>query len=150
MLEAGSTFGRYRIERELGAGGMGHVYEAQDTLLRRRVALKVVKARDDMREASARLLREARAAAALRHPNAVAVFDVGEADGVAFIAMELVAGRTLARYMRDAAVTQPQKLAWLLGTARALAAAHRESIVHRDVKPENVMVTEDGSIKVLD
>src|SRR5690349_3593775 len=150
MLVAGSTFGRYRIERELGAGGMGHVYEAQDTLLRRRVALKVVKARDDMRESRARLLREARAAAALRHPNAVAVFDIGEVDGVTFIAMEVIEGQSLRRSLRDPSVTRETKLRWLVSIADVLAAAHDVALVHRDIKPDNVMVCADGTIKVLD
>ncbi len=159
MLAVGSTFGRYRIERELGAGGMGQVYAAQDTLLRRPVALKIVRPRDGdpddtlAKEGAARLLREARSAAALKHPNAVGVFDVGEIDGVSFIAMELALGRTLATFIGVAAsagVPVQTKLQWLVGVARALAAAHRENIVHRDVKPENVMVCDDGSIKVLD
>jgi tRNA A-37 threonylcarbamoyl transferase component Bud32 len=154
MLAPGSTFGRYRIVRALGAGGMGQVYEARDTTLRRDVALKVV--RDERADASAvseearaRLLREARAAAALHHPNAIAVYDVGEHDGVAFIAMELARGQTLRARLHGGA-SLGERVAWLEGVARALGAAHDEGIVHRDVKPDNVMVCEDGSVKVLD
>ncbi|HEY8077070.1 MAG TPA: serine/threonine-protein kinase [Labilithrix sp.] len=146
MLAVGSTFGRYRIERAIGAGGMGRVYEVEDTLLRRRVALKVVSAGE---HAAARILREARAAAALKHPNAVDVYDVGEIDGVAYIAMELVEGETLSAHAASP-VALEQKVRWLVEIASALDAAHRVGLVHRDVKPDNVMVTRDGSVKVLD
>ncbi len=152
-LEPGSTFGRYRIGDALGEGGMGVVYGAHDTVLRREVALKVLStaaSERDPAEARARLLREARAAAALVHPSAVSIFDVGEADGMPFIAMELVAGRSLRACLEDGAASREARLRWLVSLAEVLGAAHAIGLVHRDVKPENVVVRDDGSIKVLD
>lgn len=153
MLTPGETFDRYEVESLLGEGGMGRVYRARDTKLDRRVALKVVRlgdpdgAREELR---ARLVREARAAAKLEHPNAVVVHDVGEVDGVPYIVMEYLAGDTLRAHVGDERVTLERKVAWLAAAARGLAHAHDRGIVHRDVKPENVMLTEDGRIKVLD
>jgi serine/threonine-protein kinase len=126
---------------------MGAVWRAYDTLLRRDVALKVL---SDDREARARLLREARAAAALKHPNAVAVFDVGEHEDTTFIAMEVIEGRSLRRFVGDSSVALDKKLRWLHSIADVLGAAHRAGLVHRDIKPENVMVCADDTIKVLD
>ncbi len=159
MLKPGDTFDRYTIEVPLGQGGMGCVYRAHDTRLGRRVALKVIS--DGPRDgpahadANARLLREARAAAALDHPNAVSIFDVGELDGAPYIAMELVSGRTLREAVGESSSSTPStpvetRAAWLSDVARALSAAHRSGLVHRDIKPENVMVRDDGVIKVLD
>ena len=155
MLKPGDTIERYTIEAVIGQGGMGCVYRAHDTRLDRRVALKVLladeRADDTNRsEAKARLLREARLAAALDHPNAVAIYDVGEVDSTPFIAMELVAGRTVRDSIGDSAVPIKERIGWLLDMARALSAAHRAGLVHRDVKPENVMVRPDGRVKVLD
>ncbi|MFI5297643.1 MAG: serine/threonine-protein kinase, partial [Polyangiales bacterium] len=153
-LGAGDRVGRYRIEGEVGAGGMGRVYRAFDETLHRRVALKVLLAPmeldvDARREAVARLIREARAAAALHHENVVSVFDVGEHEGLPFIAIELVDGLPLRALIATASVEQ--KLAWLLQVARALEAAHDAGIVHRDIKPENVIVrAKDRVAKVLD
>jgi serine/threonine-protein kinase len=141
------------VEDVLGEGGMGRVYRALDTKLGRKVALKVIAmAEDDPNagERKARLLREARAAAALDHPNAVAIFDVGEINGVSFIAMELVTGRLLRRSMRSGDIEWPERVRWLVEIASALAAAHRNGIVHRDIKPDNVMIHSDGRAKVLD
>ena len=150
MLEPGVKFERYTIEALLGQGGMGRVYRAEDGRLGRRVALKVISERLASPEASARLVREARAAAALDHPNAVAVFDVGEHEGVPYIVMELVDGRTLREAMGDVGATLSARVGWLADAGRALAAAHRKGLVHRDVKPENVMLRHDGVVKVLD
>jgi len=151
----GETFGKYTIESDLGEGGMGRVYVARDPVLDRRVALKVVRTDDRgdeaaRTEANARLFREARAAAKLDHPNVVAVFDMGEVEGTPYLAMELVKGRTLREAAADPSVSVERKLGWLTDVGRALAAAHRAGIVHRDVKPENVMVRDDGVVKVLD
>jgi serine/threonine protein kinase len=154
-LEPGERFDRYVIENLLGEGGMAQVYCARDPRLHRRVALKVLRL-DSNREpefsadASNRVLREARAAAALDHPNAVSVFDVGEADGQLFISMELVVGKSLRTFVNDAAVRWEAKLRWMVDAARALGAAHERGLVHRDVKPENIMVRSDGVVKVLD
>jgi eukaryotic-like serine/threonine-protein kinase len=138
------------------------VYRAFDPRLDQQVALKVLRGdergareKSDERDtgatgATARLLREARAAAALGHPNAVAIFDLGEVNGEAFIAMELVSGRTLRAFIGQPLVPIATRLRWLYEVARVLAAAHRAGLVHRDVKPENVMIRDDGDIKVLD
>ena len=154
MLEPGRTFGRYVIESLLGQGGMGQVYRAQDTRLHRRVALKILLApRGDeaqWEEAKTRMLREARAAAALEHPNAVGIYDLGAVDDTPYIAMEYVPGKGLQEYVGDGATAWETKLRWLLDVASALAAAHEAGIVHRDVKPENVRIRDDGRVKVLD
>jgi tetratricopeptide (TPR) repeat protein len=156
-LDRGQMFARYRIDELLGQGGMGQVYGAYDTVLRRRVALKVLRPSNDKGsgdfdpgEAASRILREARAAAALDHRSAVAIFDVGEHEGVPFIAMERVNGTPLRSYVGDDRIPLGQKARWLVEIARVLGAAHAAGLVHRDVKPENVMVCKDRSIKVLD
>ena len=153
----GDRFGRYIIGPLLGQGGMGEVRRAEDTLLVRAVALKIL-LHDEAwgagvspsPEAVARLMREARAAAALDHPNAVAIFDVGEEGDHPYIAMELIDGVTLRALVGDEEQPLDRRIRWSLEVARALAAAHRRGIVHRDVKPENVMVRDDGVVKVLD
>ncbi len=157
MFQPGDMFDRYRIEAMLGEGGMGLVYRAYDTRLHRRVALKVVRPEvahegegNTLSEAAHRLMREGKAASAFSHPNAVAVLDVGEIDGTPYIAMELVHGRALNEFIGDERVPLEQRVEWLVDVARGLGAAHRKGIVHRDVKPENVMVADDGTIKVLD
>jgi serine/threonine-protein kinase len=152
-LASGDTLDRYRIEELLGAGGMGCVYRAHDPRLQRRIALKVIATPSgdpQAAELTARLLREARAAAALDHPHAVVVHDAGEAGGLAFIAMELVTGRTLRQCIGETAIPWPRRVRWLVEIASALAAAHRAGLIHRDVKPENVMIRDDGRAKVLD
>jgi serine/threonine-protein kinase len=149
MRKPGEQIDRYVIEAPLGRGGMGEVYEATDTALGRRVALKVIAPGADP-DANQRMLREARAAAAFEHPHAVVVYDVGEAGGETFLAMELVRGAALRSFVGDADVPVGRRLRWLVDVARALGAAHRHGIVHRDVKPDNVMIREDGSAKVLD
>ena len=163
MLRPGDRFSRYRIEKMLGEGGMGLVYRAYDTELDRRVALKVVHAnvarahattsseRDrSLSEAAQRLLREGREAAGFNHPNAVSVIDVGEVEGTPYIAMELVSGRTLRTYVGDRAISMDRRIAWLAQIAEGLEAAHLRGLVHRDVKPENVMVCNDGTVKLMD
>ncbi|MDC0740191.1 serine/threonine-protein kinase [Polyangium mundeleinium] len=150
----GESFDRYVIESLLGEGGMGEVYRAEDTRLRRRIALKVLRKGDEADSetwgrAVARMLREARAVAALSHPGIVAIYDVGEHDGAPFIAMELVEGRPL-RALVGGDEPLGTRLRLLLEIARALSAAHQAGLVHRDVKPENVVVRGDGAVKVLD
>ena len=154
MPDIGDSVDRYIVEAVLGEGGMGRVYRALDPRLKRRVALKVLLAdRADpngQTAGSARMLREARAAAAFNHPNVVAIYDVGEVDGSPFIAMELVGGNTLRTYVGDPGLDVATRVAWLLDVARGLGAAHRSGLVHRDIKPDNVMVTTDGVVKILD
>jgi serine/threonine-protein kinase len=134
---------------------MGQVYRAYDELLRRRVALKLLHGSDvtddatKQNEALERVLREARMAAALDHPNVVSIFDVGEHEGVAFIVMEFVLGQSLRALIRGESPIET-RVQWLADVARALSAAHRAGLVHRDIKPENVMVRNDGVAKVLD
>jgi serine/threonine-protein kinase len=153
-LRPGDTFDRYVIEAPLGEGGMGEVYQARDTRLHRRVALKLLR-REGAADTAAwqramdRMLREARAAAALSHPHTVAIYDIGEMDGAPYLAMEFIDGVTL-RQLIAGSSSSPRRLSWLVDVARALSAAHREGLVHRDIKPENVMLRDDGMIKVLD
>jgi len=154
MPEIGQLIDRYVVEAVLGEGGMGRVYRAMDPRLGRRVALKVLLARGaseaDRAVAAARMVREARSAAGFNHPNVVAIYDVGEVGGSPFIAMELIEGASLRAYVSDPSVTNEQRLHWLLDVARGLDAAHRTGLVHRDIKPDNVMITPDGVVKILD
>ncbi|HLM71099.1 MAG TPA: serine/threonine-protein kinase, partial [Polyangiaceae bacterium] len=149
----GDKFDRYTIEELLGEGGMGVVYRALDAKLERKVALKVLRSAksdaDTWGRAVARMLREARAAAALSHPNAVGIYDVGEHDGTPYLAMELIEGAPL-RSRIGADIPLSTRLRWLADVARALSAAHRAGLVHRDIKPENILLRSDGVIKVLD
>ncbi len=144
--------GRYELRRRLGSGGMGEVYEAWDQVLQREVALKLL--RDDLPAGSqgrARMLREARMAATLTHPNVCVVHDVGEMNGRPFVTMELLDGVTLRRALtRQGALGLMQVGQVARGIAGALAAAHGRGIIHRDIKPENIMLLHDGRVKVLD
>ncbi len=145
------TAGRYRLAGPLGAGGMGVVYRAHDPSLDREVALKFLtddSARDET--ARLRLLREARAAATLNHPNILTIHEVGEAEGRLFIAMELVHGQSLQHRLRTGPLAPSTALDYGIQIADALAHAHERGVVHRDLKSANVMVTPDGRIKVLD
>src|ERR1700722_17452885 len=129
-LRPGDRFGRYQLIDLLGRGGMGEVYSAEDTLLVRRVALKVLHPPPeepagepgDKSRGGRRVLRGARAAASLDHPNAVAIYDVGEVDGVAFLAMELVPGKTLLDFVGDESTSLQRRLRWLIDIAGALGA----------------------------
>jgi eukaryotic-like serine/threonine-protein kinase len=145
-----SRVAHFRIERRLGAGGMGVVYRAVDEKLERTVALKVLRGGfDSSPEHVRRFRREARSAAAIPHPNIAAVFEIGEADGHVFIAMELVEGQTLRACILDGlSITESLDIAKAIG--RGLARAHEKGIVHRDLKPENVMVSGSGDAKILD
>lgn len=150
-LDPGTKLGRYEIRSKLGEGGMGEVYLARDTELDRKVALKILPAEvAAQRDRMQRFVREAKAAAALNHPNIAHVYEIGEVDNLHFIAMEFVDGVTL----REKIYLQPSELQKLLRllqhTAEGLAKAHAAGIVHRDLKPDNIMVTRDGHAKILD
>ncbi len=150
-MYAGATVGPYHILRQLGAGGMGVVWLAEDTRLNRKVALKTVKtADDDTTEGRQRLMREARAAAALNHPHIATVHDVLDVEGKVIVVFEYVEGDTLAARLQRApmSVAEAVEVAWQL--ADALAAAHSQGVIHRDLKPSNVVLGPDGRAKVLD
>src|SRR4051812_7248074 len=150
-MNSGEQIGKYRLERELGSGGMGTVWLAHDTELDRKVALKVLRpalAGDDT--AQARLLREARAMAKLRHPNVITVFDAETIGGRDLVAMELVDGENMATWLAGER-TEAQIMDVLLGAGRGLAAAHAAGMVHRDFKPHNVLVERrSGRVLVTD
>jgi eukaryotic-like serine/threonine-protein kinase len=150
-LAAGTRLGPYEILSPLGAGGMGEVYRARDTRLGRDVAIKVLpEGLAGSPEALARFASEARAVAALSHPNILALFDVGETDGVHYAVSELLEGETLRTAMAHGPMPPRRALDVARDIADGLAAAHEKGIVHRDVKPENVFLTKDGRTKVLD
>jgi serine/threonine-protein kinase len=150
MADPAELAGRYTLKALLGRGGMGEVYEAWDSRLRRAVAIKLP--RSDARDVSFadRVLKEARTAAALNHPNVVAIYDVGVDAGVTYIVMELVSGTSLRALLGRDGPTLAVRVRWLATIARALGAAHALGLVHRDVKPDNVLVRADGQLKVLD
>ncbi len=149
---AARTVGRFRIDATLGSGGMGDVYRAYDPVLDRDVALKVLRSNGsaDDPQRLRRVIREARAAAALTHPNTVTIFEVGEAEHEVFIAMELLDGEDLRAVLDRGDAPREDQLRWLLDAARALDAAHERGLVHRDVKPENMFVCKGGLLKLLD
>jgi len=151
IIASGTKLGRYEIRSKIGEGGMGEVYLAEDTQLRRRVALKILPVaiaanQDRMR----RFVQEAQAAAALNHPNIAHIYEISEHDGVNFLAMEFIDGRTLHQLIHDGQTELPKFLRCLQHAAEGLAKAHAAGIVHRDLKPDNIMVTREGHAKVLD
>ena len=147
----GLTVGTYRIERLLGAGGMGEVYLAEDTKLDRRVAIKFLPAYLEADElAKRRLIREAKAAAKLDHPNICATYEVTEEAGRSFIVMQYIEGETLAARAQRKPLELRESLEVVVMVADALAEAHSHGIVHRDIKPQNIMITPRGQVKVLD
>jgi eukaryotic-like serine/threonine-protein kinase len=150
-LAPGARFGPYRIDALIGSGGMGEVYRAHDSRLERDVAIKLLSA-NTVREPDARLrlLREARSAAALNHPHVCTIHEVGEADGHAYIAMELIEGKPLDQLIPAGGFPLGDILRYALQIADAIAHAHEHGIVHRDLKPANVMVSQLGIAKVLD
>lgn len=150
-LAPGSTLGAYEILATIGAGGMGEVYRARDARLGRDVAIKVLPAALSQDPVSReRLRREAVAAAGLDHPFVCKVFEIGDADSRLFIVMELVAGETLHARLHEGAVSVSEALSWGIEIAEALEAAHARQLVHRDLKPGNVMVGAQGHVKVMD
>src|SRR5438128_3599761 len=151
QLISGTRLGRYEIRSKLGEGGMGEVYLAEDTRLHRRVALKILPADvASNRDRMERFVQEAKAASALNHPNIITIYEIDETDSGHFIATEFIEGETLRQRMRDT----PMKLGEVIDVAAqiagALAAAHAANIVHRDIKPDNIMMRHDGIVKVLD
>src|SRR5438132_12915448 len=150
-IAAGAKLGRYEIRSKIGAGGMGEVYLALDARLDRKVALKILPAelasnQDRMR----RFTQEAKAAAALNHPNIAHIYEVGEHDGVNFIAMEFIDGHTLGELIHGGQTDLVKPLRYLQHVAEGLAKAHAAGIVHRDLKPDNIMITREGHAKILD
>src|SRR5271156_692349 len=151
VLAAGTKLGPYEIQSPLGAGGMGEVYRAKDTRLGRDVALKILPASfacesDRLR----RFEQEARAVAALNHPNILAIHDIGQHEGSPFLVSELLEGESLRAALDVGVLPQRKTLEYGVQIAHGLAAAHDKGIVHRDLKPENIFVTKDGRIKILD
>jgi Tol biopolymer transport system component len=147
----GQTIGRYRIQSLLGAGGMGEVWLATDTMLGRKVALKLL--RSELAGATERLHRfflEAKAASALNHPNIITIYEIGAAEGIQFIATEFVDGVTLRHRIAGGPMEMAETLAVVKQISAALESAHKAGIVHRDIKPENIMVRPEGLVKVLD
>ncbi|MEP6922380.1 MAG: protein kinase [bacterium] len=150
-ITAGTHLGRYEIRSKIGEGGMGEVYLAQDTKLNRKVALKILPAElafnpDRMR----RFVQEAETAAALNHPNIATIHEIGESDGVNYIAMEFIDGVTLREKIHQEQTELRKLLRFLQHVAEGLAKAHAAGIVHRDLKPDNIMITRDGHVKILD
>ncbi len=145
------VFSRYRVQRKLGRGGMGEVYLAEDPTLHRKVALKILPAalqEDSVRRQ--RFVREAQIAAGVDHPYVCKIYEAGEFDGVAFIAMEFIDGISLAEQLRSGPLGLSEALRVCLEVAEALARAHEAGIIHRDLKPTNVMLTRDAHVKVVD
>lgn len=155
QLEPGNQIGRYRVLRTLGAGAMGEVYLAEDPQIGRLVALKTVRVEDgrakELEERKLRLLREARAAGRLLHPNIVTLFDAGEDQGLLYLAFEYVAGTDLSRRVNEGPpLSLGEALSILRQAAEALDYAHAQGVVHRDIKPSNLMLTPEGRVKIAD
>src|SRR5258708_13344158 len=151
QLSPGASLSHYRIVSNLGAGGMGEVYLDQDNKLDRKIALKILPAdlaanQDRMR----RFTQEAKAAATLNHPNIATIHEIGESDGVNFIAMEFIDGATLREKIHQEQTDLRKLLRYLQQVSEGLAKAHAAGIVHRDLKPDNIMITRDGHVKILD
>jgi eukaryotic-like serine/threonine-protein kinase len=150
-LAAGTRLGPYEILTPLGAGGMGEVYRAKDSKLRRDVAIKLLpETVANNPESLARFEREARALAALNHPGVVTIYSVEESGGTRFLAMELVEGESLDTAIAPGGFSLVRFFEIAVPLADALSAAHQRGIVHRDLKPANVMITREGRVKVLD
>src|SRR5262245_32570004 len=150
-ISIGTQLGSHEITALLGKGGMGEVYQARDTKLKRDVALKILPeefSRDPVRVS--RFQREAEVLASLNHPNIAAIYDVQEADIARFLVLELVEGETLAERIRRSAIPVEEVLDIALHICEALEAANEKGVVHRDLKPANVKITPDGKVKVLD
>src|SRR5881396_3198760 len=150
-IGAGTSLGRYQIRSKLGEGGMGEVYRARDEKLNRDVAIKVLPATFSQdAERLRRFEQEAQATSALNHPNILAVYDVGTHEGAPYVVSELLEGETLRQRIGSTALAQRRAIDYALQIAHGLAAAHERGIVHRDLKPDNLFITKDGRVKILD
>src|SRR5499426_727119 len=147
----GRELANYRIVSLLGRGGMGEVYLAEDKRLHRKIALKLLPSEfTNDAERVRRFEREAKAASATNHPNILTIYEIGQAEGLRFIATEFVDGMTLRQAMQNDGLSIAESLAIAIQVAGALSAAHEAGIIHRDIKPENVMAPRNGIVKVLD
>src|SRR5215813_5626473 len=150
-LSSGTHLGPYEIIQPIGAGGMGQVYKTRDTRLNRTVAIKVLPpefaSRPDWKQ---RFEREAQTIASLNHPHICTLHDVGEQDGIDYLVMEFLEGRTLAQRLEHGALPLDEALKIAIEIADALDAAHAKGLVHRDIKPANIFVTQRGHAKVMD
>jgi serine/threonine protein kinase len=145
-LTSGTKLGPYEIESPLGAGGMGEVYRAKDTRLDRTVAVKILPSHlSDNPEAKQRFDREARAISSLNHPNICTLYDVGHQDGTDYLVMEFLEGETLADRLKKGPLTRAQALDCAIDICEGLEKAHRGGVVHRDLKPGNIMLTKTGA-----
>ena len=150
-ITAGTKLGRYEVRAKIGEGGMGVVYRARDEKLNRDIAIKVLPAAfsDDV-ERLHRFEQEAQAAGALNHPNILSVYDVATHDGAPYVVSELLEGESLRDRLLSAPLAQRKAIDYAIQVARGLAAAHEKGIVHRDVKPDNLFITKDDRVKILD
>jgi serine/threonine protein kinase len=151
LIATGTQLGPYQVQAAVGSGGMGEVYRARDIRLGRIVAIKVI---SDRREQDGkrrrRLLQEARTASGLNHPNICTIYEVGESANISYIVMEYVAGRTLTELRGSHGLPVPEVIRYAIQIADALTHAHDHGVVHRDLKSDNIVVTEDGRAKILD
>src|SRR5438067_10156683 len=150
-IPAGTKLGRYEIRSKIGEGGMGEVYRAYDPKMNREIAIKILPAAFSADKGRlARFEQEAQAAGTLNHPNILVIHHIGIHNGAPYIVSELLEGETLRERMAGTALPQRKAIDYALQIAKGLAAAHEKGIVHRDMKPDNVFVTNDGRIKILD
>jgi serine/threonine protein kinase len=150
-MRSGDRLGPYEIISQLGAGGMGEVYRARDTRLAREVAIKILppefsKKKDRLQ----RFEQEARSSSALNHPNIITVFDIGSENGISYIAMEFVDGKTLRELLNEGRISLRRTVSIAAQFSDGLAKAHAAGIIHRDLKPENLMISQDNFVKILD
>src|SRR5437899_5356707 len=150
-IASGTKLGRYEIRSQLGAGGMGEVYRARDEKLNRDVAIKVLPASPSQDgDRLRRFEQEAQAAGALNHPNILAVYDVGTHDEAPYVVSELLEGESLKERLGDGPLAQRKTIDYAVQIAHGLAAAHGKGIIHRDLKPDNLFITKDDRVQILD
>src|SRR5437762_10116393 len=151
QLSAGTRLGRYEIHSQIGAGGMGEVYRAYDPKMNREIAIKILPAAFSAdKERLARFEQEAQAAGSLNHPNILAIYHIDAHDDSPYIVAELLEGETLRKRISGAPLAQRRAIGYALEIANGLAAAHEKGIIHRDLKPDNIFITKDGRVKILD